>query len=141
VPDHQDPVVALGEVNHLPRLGAGRRERLLDQHVQTLLEATGHDLEVRLRWCADDDRVDARIEQLRVVIGHHGDAGVTRLHVGQAVPIEVHHGLERDLGDLDAVAYEVWAPVAAAYGGNVDPLHINQHLFRSELQASSARGS
>ena len=80
VAHHQDATATLREIDELTRVRRARRERLLHEHVEPLLEARAHDVVVRLRGGAHDDRVEPLLEEVVEVLGEHAHLRVAGRH-------------------------------------------------------------
>jgi hypothetical protein len=131
--DHQDAILRLCQFNELQRVFGVRRERLLDQNVKTLLEASFHDLEVSLWRSAHDNSIQTEIKEPAVINGEVPDVGMADSKVLELGRIPICDGAHRSPRDLDESADEVWTPVAASNHPHVQARQSNR------LPSSKAR--
>ena len=118
VTHHQHPIVLLGELDELGRVGGVGGDRLLDEHVLALLERLLDELVVGDRRRGHHHRVHVvRLQDLRRVLGR-AHAGVTRAHVLEPARCGVGDPGHLAVQAVVEVAQEVGAPVARADDGD-----------------------
>ena len=111
--DHQDAPFLLSKLGECTRVACVRGERLLDQHVEAVLQARTNDLEVRLRRRAHDHGIEVHLEQIPIVVGEVRDLRMAGHDPLECQPVQIDHGFDGYVGELEERPDDVRSPVAA----------------------------